>query len=236
MNEFNRITPHTQIITHKGGTLIEVYQKDRLSYESTNLIPVLSDLNSRAFKLQIPTTEKETKDRLDQTDVLFLAKSEEELIGFANYQVLNLNGATVLYQSRGILEGSQNKGLGRYFTKLAIDMFNADILSAKSQNPNSIWSAIRAGVLKEVFPIDRLYSESNEIMTILKLLIEKRGKTGEVDLDTGLHRASYPMGKLGDYSIDLSHPGIAGVEKRLQEIGLNRLLGDAIYYMGKVVK
>ena len=43
------------------------------------------------------------------------------------------------------------------------------------------------------------------------------------------------MGKLGDYEPNFDHPGVAAVQARLLELGVDVANGDAIYYGGKIV-
>lgn len=64
--------------------------------------------------------------------------------------------------------------------------------------------------------------------------VTARGKLDEVDLRTGVHKNSYPMGKLGDYNPDFTHTGVAVVQGRLQELGIDATTGDAVYYGGKI--
>lgn len=193
----------------------------------------ISQINSLAFGLDETTTE-ETKERLAKTDTLLLAIVNEAVVGFATFQIIGLDGGVAIYQSRGILPSHHGRGLGKSFTRTACELHSPDILVAKAQNPVSIWATMRSRVLKTIYPIEKLYSESPEMQQSLRIIVERRGHAGEVDLSTGLHRKSYPMGRLGNYQINLSHPGIALVEQRLQEIGLKREEGDAVYYMGKV--
>lgn len=92
-----------------------------------------------------------------------------------------------------------------------------------------------AGVFDIAYPLHESFNASPEMLHVLLDTLTARGKMGEVDLQTGLHRKSYPMGKLGDYDPDFTHPGVLAVQTRLLELGVDVANGDAIYYGGKIV-
>ena len=141
----------------------------------------------------------------------------------------------VIYQARGLAPKARGRGFGTRFPQTAVRELRADFLVAKAQNPISIWSTMSAGVFDIAYPLHESFNASPEMLHVLLDTLTARGKMGEVDLQTGLHRKSYPMGKLGDYDPDFTHPGVLAVQTRLLELGVDVANGDAIYYGGKIV-
>lgn len=203
---------------------------------SNGVIKTLSALNSQAFSFSEPTPQDETRDRLAVVDTILFAYQHSKAVGFATFQEITSGSQRVVYQSRGIIASHRKLGIGRYFTRFAIKYHKPDILVAHAQNPISIWATIQSRLLECIYPIDKLYSEDSAMQNTLINIITTRNIESYISLDTGLHQGAYRMGKLGDYEVDLTHPGIAMVEGKLQSLGLDRERGDAIYYMGKVNK
>ena len=214
-----------RILTFLNETFRENTQK---------FVPALSILNSLAFGFQNITPYEETEGRLLLSDTLMLATLSDLVIGFATYQIIDRGGNKVIYQSRGIVPQCQSSGLGRQFTLLACRLHKPDIVAGRAQNPVSIWSTIRSGAFRKIYPFDTPYSESEEFRNVLAGITAAKGYLGKVDLTTGIQRGAFPMGKLGDYKIELKHKEVAKIERYLQEAGLNRENGDAIYFLGVV--
>lgn len=216
----------------KGDFQVVAFSKNDIEKYLEVLVPMLQSLNDRAFALDIPTTEEEAKTRLNKTDTVLLAMNLAQPVGFGLYQAINTPLGVMLYQSRGIAPEGQRGGLGSAFMEIACDKHRATLVSGKAQNPASFWTVIRSGRFGPLYPIEQPYSSSEDMSRALQELVKARNQS-DVDLSTGLLKRSYKMGKLGDYSIDLSNPGIRLVESRLKEIGMDRSSGDAIYYMAK---
>lgn len=212
-------------MTFLGETLRENTQK---------FVPALSLLNSLAFGFQNITPYEETEGRLLLSDTLMLATLSNLVIGFATYQIIDRGGNKVVYQSRGIVPQCQSSGLGRQFTLLACHLHKPDIVAGRAQNPVSIWSTIRSGVFRTIYPFDIPYTESEEFRSVLAGVTIARGHFGKVDLMTGIQKQAFPMGRLGNYNINPRHEGVSKIERYLREAGLNRENGDAIYFLGVV--
>lgn len=206
-------------------------------FENINeLVPQYAQLNTLAFALEEPTEADEARARLESSDLLLLACDEVgELMGFATYQFIPSDMGKVIYQARGLIAGSRGRGVGRRFPQIAARTLRADFLIAKAQNPISIWSTIESGLFETVYPLHGDFSDSPEMQHVLIDTVAARGKVGEVDLNTGIHPGSYPMGKLGDYNPNASHAGVMQVLTRLQELGVDASHGDAVYYGGKII-
>lgn len=201
-----------------------------------SIAPLYANLNTAAFALENPTDIAEAIDKLSHTDLLLLASdSENNPVGFATYQYIPSSAGNVIYQARGLTVEARGLGLGKTFPRIAAHELGADYLIAKAQNPISIWSTIASELFEEVLPIDGDFTDSPEMLQVLLDTVSFRGKTGGVDLRTGVHRGSYSMGKLGDYTPDLSQPGVATVQARLDELSVDNMAGDAVYYGGKII-
>ena len=215
---------------------IHVLRRSDIERDMDRIAPLYAELNTAAFALEEPTETDEAIDKLSHTDLLLLASDDENNpVGFATYQCIPSAAGNVIYQARGLTAESRGLGLGRSFPRIAARELSADYLIAKAQNPISIWSTIASELFETVLPIDGDFTDSPEMQQVLLDTVAFRGKTGGVDLRTGIHRGSYPMGKLGDYAPDLSHPGVAAVQARLDELGIDSLAGDAVYSGGKIV-
>lgn len=219
-----------------AATLVVALHRDDIAAHMDRLVPLWADLNTEAFALNEPTTHEEAAHKLATADLLLLAEHGGEPVGFGMYQLIPSSAGRVIYQARGLLAGTQGLGHGRSLPVRASVELNADFLIAKAQNPISIWSTMSSGLFERVQPIDGDFTESPEMSQVLADTLTARGKVGEADPRTGLHRGSYPMGKLGDYQPVPGHPGIARVQARLAEIGVSIANGDAIYYGGKIKK
>lgn len=218
----------------RDGMLI--LHHERIVDNLETLAPVYADLNTVAFALEDPTDVTEAMQRLCNTDLLLFAlDGRNEPVGFATYQFVPSEMGRVVYQARGLAPAARGFGFGKKFPQAAVRELRADFLIAKAQNPISIWSTISTGLFESVQPIHADFNTSPEMAHVLADTVLARGKLGEVDLNTGVHRASYPMGKLGDYEPNFDHPGVAAVQARLLELGVNAANGDAIYYGGKIV-
>lgn len=228
----NRWREHSDRL--KDGLL--TIPRERILDDLDTLAPMYADLNTAAFALDQPTTIDEAADRLTKTDLLLLALDDShEPVGFATYQFIPSAAGRVIYQARGLTKEARGRSYGKKFPQAAARELRADFLIAKAQNPISIWSTMSAGVFETAYPLHGDFTESPEMSRVLLDTVAARGKTGEVDLRTGVHKGSYPMGKLGDYDPDFSHPGVAAVQARLLELGIDATNGDAIYYGGKIV-
>lgn len=219
-------------VINKEGVSIVVISGSNIERNGNLLVSTITDLNNRAFNLPQPTTDTETVGRFAKTTTVLLA-AKQRLIGFGLYQAINYQDSLILYQSRAIVPEGQRQGLGSAFIDVACEIHSANILSGKAQNPVSFWTMIKSGKFEYIYPIERYYSEDEEMSAVLQRLIEIRGQRN-VDPNTGLIKKSYRMGKLGDYDIDLTNPGIRSIEEKLNKIGLDRFEGDALYYMGKL--
>ena len=205
------------------------------SREDNDLQRLNSLLNSLAFEFDEITPSDQTKKKLETTDLLIIATYKLQPVGVAAYQLIEGEDKKIIYQSRAVVPQHCNSGLGKQFSNISCSLFKPDVIAARAQNPISIWATIKSGILEETFPIEKMYGQSEEMKKILRYLIAKRGFClEEVDLDSGLQKEAYKMGKLGCYQINKNHAGVMMVENRLYEIGLNRERGDAVYYMGKV--
>lgn len=215
---------------------VAILTKDETMARLAELAPQYARLNTDAFALAKPTSLEEADTRLAETDLLLLAYANGESVGFATYQIIPSDMGTVIYQARGLLDSARGLGLGRRFPQIAADKLRADFLIAKAQNPISIWSTMASGLFDKVYPIEDNFAGSDEMGCVLLDTVAARGKLGEVDLATGLHLQSYPMGKLGDYTPRPGHPGVTLVQTRLAELGVDASRGDAVYYGGKINK
>lgn len=213
---------------------LELYSSYELQDSVDQLVEEHAKLNSAAFALQDPTTPEQAQQNLEAADLYIKARASDNAVGFAAYQSIESDMGIIIYQSRGLLEQSRGLGLGRIFARIAASSLNAHYLMAKAQNPISIWSTMQSGLFSKVYPIDSLYDTSAEMSDVLDAVVTQRKKHGQVDMRTGLHVNSYPMGKLGDYQAPTDHPGITRVSSALSKIGLNAANGDAVYYGGRV--
>ncbi|MEK7464469.1 MAG: hypothetical protein AAB617_01685 [Patescibacteria group bacterium] len=223
-----------QSVEHHGMA-VHALSSEMIRGNMMEIIPLVSEINSRAFGFSRTTPASETEQRLQSTDMLILAEAQNGVMGFASYQLIECNQTTVAYQSRGIDPKAQRAGLGRLFARIACQTLGPDVLAARAQNPASILATIRSGMLEQVMPVDRLYGDSTEMQKVLIDLVEARGFAGNVDLTTGLQKSAYPMGKLGDYRVDTDNSEIRRIEEVLISIGLDRMRGDTVYYMGCVI-
>lgn len=223
-----------EVLSLREGLIAKVYKVSAVGEQLWHEVAhELTDVNSAAFAFGVPTPLEEVKQRMSSVDALALVYDSEVPVGFASYQTAMCCRRLVVYQSRGLAAGYRGRGLGRLLTCYGVSRYRPYVLAAHAQNPISILATMRSGILETVYPIEASYDADDEMFSILADLVNVRGYSGQVCLDTGLHKGAYPMGKLGDYPVDMSHPGIAMVERRLAEIGLDRERGDAVYYMGR---
>lgn len=212
-----------------------VLHHDGVMNNLDTLAALYARLNTQAFALEQPTKLDEARQRLTTNDLLILAlDAKSDPVGFATYQLIPSQMGKVIYQARGLTAEAQGKGFGARFPQIAAKELKADYLVAKAQNPISIWSTVSADIMDVVYPLHEPFSSSPEMLAVLWDTVIARGKEGEVNLETGVHKFSYPMGKLGDFNPDPEHPGVAAVQQRLLDLGVTVANGDAIYYGGKI--
>ena len=200
------------------------------------LAEILSSLNTCCFGFDKEPPLQETVDRLCRSHglILLVIEDNERPVGFATYELTMSSVGSIVYQSRGLLREVRGQGYGSTFASTAVDLYQPRYVAGRTQNPLSVWSVVKSGRFSTVFPFDKSYASSRDATMALSELVAFRGQSGKVDAGTGLQPSSYSMGKLGDYQIDMRHPGVARVTRRMSDFGLNTEQGDAIYYLAEV--
>lgn len=232
--ELDQISIESDAIIHYGDCQISSYSRKEVQNYIDKFIPVLSLLNRQSFGFSDFPSDKETEKWLALADNFMLATTLNNVVGFAIYQIFNCEKRAVIYQSRGIIPKYQSRGLGRQFTLFANQLLKPNAFSGRSQNPLAIWSTIKSGIIETMCPFDILYSVSEEYKSMLGEVLKHRGCLEKVDLNTGLQKHAFSMGRLGNYEFDLTNKGIAKIENYFQEVGLDRDAGDALYYLAIV--
>jgi len=233
-NQFSKFPDKADLYEKHLDYKLQIFTKESIAKNNPDLIPIISLLNSLSFDFKQPSTHSEIEDKLKLTDLLILAIHHKTPVGMATYQILFCGEKKLIYQARGIIPEHQKTGLGKKFVQIAHYLCQPEIISARAQNPISIWTTIKSGILKKTYPIEILYNQSPAMQKVLTDLIMQRGfSIKEVNPNTGLQKKAYKMGQLGNYNIDTKHPGVTMVENKLYEIGLDKNNGDAVYYMGE---
>ncbi|MDQ3239451.1 MAG: hypothetical protein M3P33_02920 [bacterium] len=226
------IDVQTKNIIIKDSYVVESFENEQIQSDETGFIAVVTRLNHLGFGFD--EEPDEMRSRLRRVDLLLLAETNGVYMGYATFQTMKTSSGLVAYQARALAPEYQNRNIGRVFTAMGMELTGADIFAAKAQSPISIYSTIASKVVEKMFPIDALFLEDLAMQESLKELVEIRGHGGQVDLDSGLHRKSYSMGRLGNYEVRPVSKNVEYVARRLEEIGVDPEKGDAVYYMGSV--
>lgn len=206
-----------------------------LSNHIDQLSPIVALIAADGFGLPEMMTPERLKPRLlEEGDLIIAVDSKAEGIGFQMQTVFQADKEKYLYYSRAVRKDKQGQGIGGQLLHAAIEVYKPTIVAARSQNPAEICSFIRTMAdlgVNGVFPLIKSFGQDEKALRALYVLIEKLGYSKNTDLSTGVCKSAYSEGKLGDYAIDERHPKIKVVESRLQELGINRENGDAVFYL-----
>lgn len=213
-----------------------------LGFSGTDLLNHIDQLSfivafiaADGFGLPEMMTPERLKLRLlKEGDLIIAVDSKAEGIGFQIQTVFQTDKEKYLYYSRAVRKDKQRQGIGSYLLHTAIEAHKPTIVAARSQNPAEIYSFIRVMAslgVNDVFPITRSFGQDEKALRTLSVLVKKLRCSKKIDLNTGLFKGAYPEGRLGDYTVNNQHPEIKLIEGRLQELGMNRENGDAIFYL-----
>lgn len=160
-----------------------------------------------------------------------LTADTREMVGFQMSDIFQVGEDKCLYYSRAIRKTHQRLGLARQLLLSSINLHAPSIVCAKSQNSAEILSFIKTmrtlGV-HDVYP----FSESTALRDTMVEVIAAKKYT--VNPETGIIERSFQEGKLGDFTIERSHPEIADLEDILTQRGFQRKRGDALFYAARI--
>ena len=131
---------------------------------SKEVVSSLVDIARDGFGTQI--TDEDARNHILKVDFLqLIISSAGNLIGFAGYDELKIRlvGGSVLYLSGIVIKQSdQNRGLGEYAIREAIEATEADALALRTQNPVMYYTARK--ILGVIYPYPgprSLYPDKN---------------------------------------------------------------------------
>lgn len=206
-----------------------------LSNHIDQLSSISSSLAADGFgRPEMMTPERLKPMLLEEGDLIIAVDSKAEGVGFQMQKVFQTDKGKYLYYSRVVRKDKQRQGIASQLLHAAIETHKPTIVAARSQNPAEICSfaQVMANLgVDDVFPLTKYFKQDEKASRALYVLVEKLGYFKNTDLSTGVCKGAYPGGKLGDYAIDAQHPKVMVIETRLQELGINRQNGDAVFYL-----
>jgi 2-polyprenyl-3-methyl-5-hydroxy-6-metoxy-1,4-benzoquinol methylase/ribosomal protein S18 acetylase RimI-like enzyme len=127
----------------------------------------------------------------------------------------------------------QGSGIGTTIIRETLKRLPAENVAARTQNPSFVKILQKLNPDGQIVPLDRDYGRSDK--RLLRGLIKsvKELKEKRIILNNGLCRMAYSEGKLGDYQIDARDKEIEEIEKRFNDIRMDRDRGDAIVFVSK---
>jgi len=207
---------------------------------SDKLLYDISDVFADGFGISKGWSIEGVRQAINRSSILgVLIGEHDEVSGYAFYSAPNvdLNGGYMLWEDaicvRKHLHG--NRLSSRLLLEKACGVFEGrrfDWIGGRTQNPLVI---LRYSNLGTLFPFDHLYhgEEGNSIMKfLLDHINEVRDVRSQLDLNTGICRAVYSEGRLGDYSSQIERA--ERFEKLLSEWGFHRENGDAVLTVAKL--
>lgn len=189
--------------------------------------------------------------RPNQTFMMNMVTDHHLLIGinedglltcFISYSISYLGPFKKLGFAFAVHNKYQAQGWGTALLCAAVSIHKPQIVVAQSQNPAAILASVKAlrqlGAV-DVYPITADINSSDDAVFALYLMNTIKSEKGgtSIDPETGIMRQIYVPetgGRLGAYQIKLNNPGIAEIEDRLQQLGLNRDEGDAVNFFAFV--
>jgi len=216
---------------------IRIFNDDDLRSHVDEIAVALADITSDGFGPgKVANTERAKTQLLNEPHVL-LAEHLGVPIGIQFQTVHETETDRFVYYSRVIRKQYQGHGIAGRLLDQAIHKYKPSVVGARSQNPAEILSFIRAmkrlGV-QQVFPFDGRDGGTNPMTGSLDEFLRILDFTSITDPITGVIRGAYPEGRLGDYAIDTSHRDIAEIEEYMQQVGLSRENGDALFYCARL--
>ncbi len=178
----------------------------------------------------------DARDVFKSFDLLIFAEVGEQVVGYAGYSRKTVPGVGVVLdqEARMMRRGYQAAGYGRKLLIKALSLVpDAKYLTFSTQNPGAILSTRKVLPDAQFTPLDAPYEQDPEIASDLVAIASSgSGKRG-LDFATGVRKGLYEQ-KLGDYEVDMSNPGVAKIEERFAQLGVNRDAGDAVFVMVKL--
>jgi hypothetical protein len=176
------------------------------------------------------------REALQRSTVLGLLRDAEGMIfGYSFYSIPQalLEGTYLLWEDALCLRRAvQGCGYTRPLVKKVCELFPDRVfgwVGGRTQNP--VVMLRYAGMGGTLFPFLQAY-DSAEGQVLWDFLLEhleevrQPHEAGTLDAATGICRAVYPEGRLGDYPVDCD--GAALFERQLADWGFDRERGDAV--------
>lgn len=219
----------------KDNISVVIYVDSTLVDNIDSLAEITAKIATDGFGADKEMSPSRMKDKLIKEGSLIIISVGDKPVGFQTQKIITRDYIRLMYYSRVVSKGYQGKGIGSRMFVTSLDFFKPNIVVARSQNPAALYSStreLRKNGAKIIFPFDQSFDESAEAKDALIWLIESLGYSiDKINLSTGVHKAAYSEKKLGDYEIRSEHPGIKAMEERLNELGLDRMNGDAVFYL-----
>lgn len=227
--------PTQELIENK--VRIRVINEQDLNAHIEDIATAVADITSDGFGPDKVTNVERIKNRLLREPHVLLAEHQGVPIGIQFQTVHETDNDCFVYYSRVVCKKYQGYGIARQLLDQAIQQYKPSVVGARSQNPAEILSYIRVmkrlGV-QQVFPFDGGDGDTNPMTETSNEFLRILDFTSITDPNTGVIRGAYPEGRLGDYTIDMAHQDIADIEKYMQQVGLSRENGDALFYCARL--
>lgn len=129
--------------------------------------------------------------------------------------------------------GSQGRGIGRALATDAVLYYQPDAVSGRTPNPYAILSYYRTGLIKEIYPIDRLIPPDQR--DILAVLLDRMGVLNETDIRTGLCNGAYPPGESRLFVLNPDNADAVRIYNAMTNppVGANLNAGDGVRYWAR---
>lgn len=167
--------------------------------------------------------------------------TEREVIGYSTQELWPLKTkkgeVDVMYVSTmAVLPEHRRMGLGSTFFSAANSSLEPDVIMLRTRSGAAV-AALRKSQLIEgpVFPLDETYDKDPLMRAVLNKTYRRTGYKRAIDRERGIIREFYPDKRDLAYVPDPNHPVASEADKRMEELGLERNNGDAMYVGGKVI-
>jgi hypothetical protein len=211
---------------------VTVFGREELGEVIPALLPTLQAISVDALG-QDPDYLQEV---LEDSDSLIVLHDENAILGFGAYDQIYVEGVGEVLEevTKMVVKEQQGKGHGANITRQALANYpNASYFAFATQNPAEILSVLKGAPVEYVAPIDKLYSEDDDLALVSDTIVVENGFT-DVDLNTGVKPGVYDGIRFGDFMVDPSDPDVMRIDNRLTELGVNKERGDGVLLVAKL--
>lgn len=197
-----------------------------LGDEREALVDELTEIARDGFGSQM--TREDVENHVLKTEILYLVREKNNVVGFSSHNRLKINGRSVLYNNGiAIKRNAQRKGIYYEVNKEAMNLNKFDFVAMRTQNPVIYGATLK--LVKQLYPDG--YEIPEEIKEIGKTIAKDYLKMLRFDENTFIGRGTYgcslynTVPRYKDESINKFFD---------ETLGLDYSAGDSVLLVGKL--